>query len=434
MWPTRTTRHRPGGDRADLGGRGHWYSAGMHPRHPGALAAQQNSVLNRAIGHGWGMRPPTRPTRRRGARAHHDALLAYSAAKAISTTVAHAGRTGRLRSRRPGLRITCPPTPGTARNAPRFATSSRTAPVSRSPPDHGWTSNGWTTATTPARCWADAQCTRRVGPHLSRRRYLGPLVREIVLAATGRNIREILATGDPRSARLPVDELRCGRSRSAAGRAPATPPESRCLHRLRGRSSWRSAEPCTDNSVHQHPGVPDQCGAVVEHRLQRRRAVPICRNPLPRGELDGLRIMRPETLAAATAPARRLRARYRHRLDADALGHRYMLGSKAFGPSAENAVDAFRAHRAGRYCRGADPSRRLSAAVVSSGKPAGTPRRIATRTCSTASTRDPASALGAAQLHHLRAAAGGHPTPATTRGGRGPKSLARPFATAWPAD
>ena len=45
----------------------------------------------------------------------------------------------------------------------------------------------------------------------------GPLVREIVSAATGKNIRDDSGHRDPRPARFPVDELRRRGSRRPAG-------------------------------------------------------------------------------------------------------------------------------------------------------------------------------------------------------------------------
>ena len=59
----------------------------------------------------------------------------------------------------------------------------------------------------------------------------GPLVREIVSAATGRNIRDILATEILDPARLPMDELRCGTRRMCLWSLLVTRPVGHCRRR-----------------------------------------------------------------------------------------------------------------------------------------------------------------------------------------------------------
>jgi CubicO group peptidase (beta-lactamase class C family) len=87
------------------------------------------------------------------------------------------------------------------------------------------------------------------------------------------------------------------------------------------------------------------------------------------GELDGVRIMRPETLQAAVAPARRLRPDVATGLAPIRWGTGYMLGSNRFGPFGRNAPAAFGHTGLTNVLIWTDPDRRLSAGLISSGKP-----------------------------------------------------------------
>jgi CubicO group peptidase (beta-lactamase class C family) len=89
------------------------------------------------------------------------------------------------------------------------------------------------------------------------------------------------------------------------------------------------------------------------------------------GELDGVRIMRPETLYAATRECRRLRPDIATGLVPLRWGTGYMLGSNRFGPFGRNAPGAFGHTGLVNIAVWADPERGLSAGLISSGKPGG---------------------------------------------------------------
>ena len=91
------------------------------------------------------------------------------------------------------------------------------------------------------------------------------------------------------------------------------------------------------------------------------------------GELDGVRVLSPETLSAATKEARRLRPDLATGLAPMRWGTGYMLGSKRFGPFGRDADGAFGHTGLTDIAMWADPQRALSVAVVSSGKPSGHP-------------------------------------------------------------
>jgi CubicO group peptidase (beta-lactamase class C family) len=89
------------------------------------------------------------------------------------------------------------------------------------------------------------------------------------------------------------------------------------------------------------------------------------------GELDGVRVMSPETLRAATKQARRLRPDISVGLKPLRWGTGYILGSKRFGPFGLDAPAAFGHTGLVHIAMWADPERDLAVGVLSSGKPGG---------------------------------------------------------------
>ena len=79
--------------------------------------------------------------------------------------------------------------------------------------------------------------------------------------------------------------------------------------------------------------------------------------------------MRPETLRGAVRECRRLRPDLATGLAPIRWGTGYMLGSKRFGPFGKDAPDAFGHTGLTNIAIWADPARRLSVGLVSSGKP-----------------------------------------------------------------
>ncbi|MDZ4265626.1 MAG: serine hydrolase, partial [Mycobacterium sp.] len=67
----------------------HWYRAGMQPAIQVCLRRDGRVILDRAIGHGWGNGPADPPDAEKIAVTTETPFCVYSAAKAITTTVAH---------------------------------------------------------------------------------------------------------------------------------------------------------------------------------------------------------------------------------------------------------------------------------------------------------------------------------------------------------
>ncbi|PRC49235.1 hydrolase, partial [Mycobacterium sp. ITM-2017-0098] len=67
----------------------HWYRAGMQPAIQVCLRHDGRIVLDRAIGHAWGNGPDEAPGAEKIPVTTETPFCVYSAAKAITTTVAH---------------------------------------------------------------------------------------------------------------------------------------------------------------------------------------------------------------------------------------------------------------------------------------------------------------------------------------------------------
>lgn len=100
----------------------YWYGSGLHPAIQVCLRRNGKTVLNRAIGHGWGNGPTDAPDAEKIPVTTTTPFCVYSAAKAISTTVVHMLVEQGISPSMTGSAITCPTTPATARTAPRSGT------------------------------------------------------------------------------------------------------------------------------------------------------------------------------------------------------------------------------------------------------------------------------------------------------------------------
>lgn len=201
----------------------------------------------------------------------------------------------------------------------------------------------------------------------------GPLVRELVLAATGRSIREITATEilEPLGFRwsnfgvAPQDLGAVGLS-YATGK-PAPPAIEAAFRKVVG-GTMQQIIPMSNSPQFLTGIVPSSNLVSSAHELSRFAEI------LRRGgELDGVRVLRPETLEAATREARRLRPDFATGGAPLRWGTGYMLGSERFGPFGRHAPRAFGHTGLTEIGMWADPDRDLAVGVVSSGKPGSHP-------------------------------------------------------------
>ena len=347
-----------------------WYAAGMHPAIQVCLRHNGKVILNRAIGHGWGNGPEDAPDAEKVPVGTDTPFCAYSAAKAISSTVVH------MLVERGHFSLddrVCDYLPG-------YTSHGKDRTTIRHVMTH---SAGVPFATGPRpdlKRMNDSEYAREmlgnlrpVYPpglvHIYHGLTWGPLIREIVSASTGRNIREILATEilDPLGFRwtnygVAEQDVPLVAPSHPTGK-PVPAPLARAF-KLAVGGTMHQIIPFTNTPAFLTSVVPSS--SVVSTADELSRFAEIWSRG---GELDGVRVLSAETLRNATAEARRLRPDVATGLVPLRWGTGFMLGSRRFGPFGRNAPAAFGHTGLVNIAVWADPERKLSAGVMSSGKP-----------------------------------------------------------------
>ena len=352
----------------------HWYTAGMQPAIQLCLRYDGQVVLNRAIGHAWGNGPADPADAEQVPVTTTTPFCVYSAAKAISTTVVH------MLVERGAFRLddrVCDYLPGyTSHGKHRTTirhvmTHSAGVPFATGPRPDLRRMNDSEYAREQL---AELKPIHRPGlVHIYHGLTWGPLIREIVSAATGRSIREILATEilDPlgfRWTNYGVSEADVPLVAPSHVTGKPLPAPAAAALRIALGGSMQQIIPFSNTRAFLTSVVPSSSTVSTADELSRFAEL------LRRGgDLDGVRVMRPETLAAATTECRRLRPDVATGLAPIRWGTGYMLGSKRFGPFGRNAPEAFGHTGLTNVVIWADPQRRLAAGIVASGKPGGHP-------------------------------------------------------------
>ena len=351
----------------------HWYRAGMHPAIQLCLRHNGKVVLNRAIGHGWGNGPTDPPDAEQIPVSTETPFCVYSAAKAISTTVVH------MLVERGSFSLddrVCDYLPnytghGKERTTIRHVlTHSAGVPFATGRPDLRRMNDSDYARTQ----LGELKPIHRPGlMHIYHGLTWGPLIREIVSAATGRNIREILGTEilDPLGFRwtnygVAEADVALVAPSHVTGKPLPAPLAAGLKIALGG--SMTQIIPFSNTPLFLTSVVPSSNTVSTADELSRFAEI------LRRGgELDGVRILRPETLRAAVTQCRRLRPDVATGLAPMRWGTGFMLGSKRFGPFGRDAAAAFGHTGLTNVAIWADPSRALAAGLISSGKPGGHP-------------------------------------------------------------
>ena len=351
----------------------HWYRAGMHPAIQLCLRHNGKVVLNRAIGHGWGNGPTDAPDAEQIPVSTETPFCVYSAAKAISTTVVH------MLVERGSFSLddrVCDYLPdytghGKERTTIRHVmTHSAGVPFATGRPDLRRMNDSDYARTQ----LGELKPIHRPGlMHIYHGLTWGPLIREIVSAATGRNIREILGTEilDPLGFRwtnygVAEADVALVAPSHVTGKPLPAPLAAGLKIALGG--SMTQIIPFSNTPLFLTSVVPSSNTVSTADELSRFAEI------LRRGgELDGVRILRPETLRAAVTQCRRLRPDVATGLAPMRWGTGFMLGSKRFGPFGRDAAAAFGHTGLTNVAIWADPSRALAAGLISSGKPGGHP-------------------------------------------------------------
>lgn len=352
----------------------HWYRAGMQPAIQLCLRYNGDVVLNRAIGHAWGNGPADPADAERIPVTTQTPFCVYSAAKAISTTVVH------MLVERGEFSLddrVCDYLPNYTGHGKEHTTIRHVMTHSAGVP--------FATGPRPdLRRMNDSDYARaQLGElkpihrpglvHIYHGLTWGPLIREIVSAATGRTIREILATEilDPLGFRwtnygvAEVDVPLVAPSHVTGKPLPA--PIAAALKIALG-GSMTQIIPFSNSPLFLTSVVPSSNTVSTAEELSRFAEI------LRRGgELEGVRVMRRETLTAAVRQCRRLRPDVATGLTPIRWGTGFMLGSKRFGPFGKDAAAAFGHTGLTNIAIWTDPARRLSAGLISSGKPGSHP-------------------------------------------------------------
>jgi CubicO group peptidase (beta-lactamase class C family) len=348
----------------------HWYQAGMHPAIQLCIRHHGRVVLNRAIGHGWGNAPTDPPDAEKIPVTTETPFCAYSAAKAITATVVHMlvergvfSLDDRVCDYIPGYtshgkhRTTIRHVVTHSAGVP-FPTGPR--PDLRRADDHEYAQQ----------VLGELRPFYRPGlVHIYHALTWGPLMREIVYAATGKDIREILAAEilDPlgfRWTNFGVDKKDLPLIAPSHATGQPLPPVIARIFRKAIGGTVHEVIPYTNTPLFLTTVVPSS--NTVSTANEMSRFAEIWRRG---GELDGVRVMSPETVRGAVKECRRLRPDFAVGLMPARWGTGFILGTNRFGPFGRNAPAAFGHLGLVNIAVWADPDRGLSAGLISSGKP-----------------------------------------------------------------
>jgi CubicO group peptidase (beta-lactamase class C family) len=348
----------------------YWYRAGMHPAIQLCLRHNGKVVLNRAIGHGWGNAPTDPPEAEKVPVTTEMPFCAYSSAKAITATVVH------MLVERGHFSLddrVCDYLPGYTSHGKQRTTIRHVMTHSAGVP--------FPTGSRPDITRGDdseyaREQLSKLKPlyrpgliHIYHALTWGPLIREIVSAATGKGIREILAAEilDPLGFHwtnygVAAQDVPLGAPSHATGTQLPGPIAAAFRKAIGG--TVHQIIPYTNQPLFLNTVIPSSNTISTADELSR--FAEIWRRG---GELDGVRVMRPETLQSAVKECRRLRPDVATGLMPLRWGTGFMLGSNRFGPFGRNAPAAFGHLGLVNVAIWADPERGLAAGLISSGKP-----------------------------------------------------------------
>ena len=348
----------------------HWYQAGMHPAIQLCVRHRGRVVLNRAIGHGWGNAPTDAPDAEKVPVTTDTPFCVYSASKGITATVVHmlAERGVFSLDDRVCEYIPSYTSHGKDRTTIRHVlTHSAGVPFATGPKpdlkradDHEYAQEQL----------AKLRPLYRPGlVHIYHALTWGPLMREIVYAATGKDIREILAAEilDPlgfRWTNFGVDKQDVPLVAPSHATGRPLPPVIAQIFRKAIGGTVHEMIPYTNTTGYLTTVVPSS--NTVSTADEMSRFAEIWRRY---GELDGVRVLQAETLRGAVAESRRLRPDFAVGLMPARWGTGFILGTNRWGPFGRNAPAAFGNLGLSNIAMWVDPERNLSAGLISSGKP-----------------------------------------------------------------
>jgi CubicO group peptidase (beta-lactamase class C family) len=348
----------------------HWYEGGMHPAIQVCIRQHGRVVLNRAIGHGWGNAPTDPPDAEKVPVTTDTPYCVYSAAKGVTATVVH------MLAERGVFSLD----DRVCEYLPTFTSHGKDRITIRHVMTH---SAGLPFPTGPRpdikRADDHEYAQQKLGElrplyrpglvHMYHALTWGPLMREIIYAATGKEIREILAAEilDPLGFRW----TNFGVAKQDVPLVAPSHPTGRTLPPVVAQI-FRKAIGGTVHEIIPYTNTPRFLTTIVPSSNtvstadELSRFAEIWRRG---GELDGVRVMSAETLRGAAAECRRLRPDFAIGLMPARWGTGFILGTKRFGPFGRGATAAFGHLGLTNIAVWADPERDMAAGVISSGKP-----------------------------------------------------------------
>lgn len=348
----------------------HWYQGGMHPAIQLCLRHNGRVVLNRAIGHGWGNAPTDEPDAEKIPVTTDTPFCVYSASKGITATVIH------LLVERGVFDLD----DRVCEYIPSYTSHGKDRTTIRHVLNH---SAGVPFPTGPKPDLKRADDHEYAQEQLGKLRPLyrpglvhiyhaltwGPLMREIVYASTGKDIRDILASEilDPLNFRwtnFGVAEQDVPLVAPSHPTGKPLPPVIAAIFRKAIGGTVHEIIPYTNTKAFLTTVVPSS--NTVSNANELSRFAEIWRRG---GELDGVRIISAERMYNAVQEARRLRPDFAVGLLPARWGTGFMLGTDRWGPFGRNASTAFGNLGLANIAIWADPARGLSGGVISSGKP-----------------------------------------------------------------
>ncbi|QKT06756.1 beta-lactamase family protein [Gordonia sp. X0973] len=347
-----------------------WYRAGQQPAVQVCVRRDGRVVLNRAVGHAWGAGPADPPDARQVPVTVDTPYCCYSAGKGLAAAIVlHLVEQGVWRL---DDRVTD--------YLPEYGAHGK----GRTTIDHVLTHRAgvplFTGPTPDPRRMRESDYARTVlrelrpiyppgTLHMYHGLTWGPLIRELVAAATGRSIRDIAASEflDPFGFRwnnfgvrdedvpLVAPSHVTGTPSGGAGDA---------IFRRAVGGTMADIIPISNRPEYLTDVIPSS--NLVSTAFELSRFAEFLRLG---GELDGHRVLAPATIPAAVEQRRRLRPDVATGGTPLRWGTGFMLGSKRFGPFGADGQHAFGNTGLTQIAMWADPSRGLAVGIVSSGKP-----------------------------------------------------------------
>lgn len=347
-----------------------WYRAGQQPALQVCIRRHGRVVLNRAVGHAWGAGPTDPPDAELIPVTVDTPYCCYSAGKGLAAAIV--------------LHLVDRGVWSLDDRVTDYLPSYGAHGKSRTTIDHVLTHRAgvplFTGPTPDPRRMRDSEYARSVLAelrpvyppgtlHMYHGLTWGPIVRELVAAATGRSIRDIaadefLAPFRYRWNNFGVAESDVPLVAPSHATGSANPGLLDAGFRKAVGGSMEEIIPISNRPEYLTDVIPSS--NLVSTAFELSKFAEFLRLG---GSLDGHRVLAPGTISKAVEQRRRLRPDIATGGAPIRWGTGFMLGSKRFGPFGTDAEHAFGNTGLTQIAIWSDPSRDMAVGIISSGKP-----------------------------------------------------------------